>query len=107
VFETCGLPDAMITGNGNPRGQQNGPTRLPVRLIRFGIEPLWSRPRHPQTMRKIERLHRTMKAERLQRRRFLGFEPAQAGLEGVASTMLARREQPSAEAGVHHVWLSR
>jgi hypothetical protein len=28
VFETYGLPDAMITDNGNPWGQQNGPTRL-------------------------------------------------------------------------------
>ena len=50
VFETYGLPDAMITDNGNPWGQQNGPTRLTrlsVWLIRLGIRPLWSRPRHP------------------------------------------------------------
>ena len=89
VFEMYGLPDAMITDNGNPWGQQNGPTRLTrlsVWLIRLGIKPLWSRPSsstrgHPQTMGKIERLHRTLKAELLQGRRFLGLEPAQAGLD--------------------------
>jgi transposase InsO family protein len=90
VFEMYGLPDAMITDNGNPWGQQNGPTkltRLSVWLIRLGIKPLWSRPLlenqggHPQTMGKLERLHRTLKAELLQGRRFLGFEPAQAGLD--------------------------
>lgn len=84
VFEEYGLPDAMITDNGNPWGQQNGPTRLTrlsVWLIRLGIRPLWSRPRHPQTMGKIERLHRTMKAELLQGRRFGDVEAAQAGLD--------------------------
>jgi len=83
VFERYGLPDAMITDNGNPWGQQNGPTRLTrlsVWLIRLGIRPLWSRPRHPQTMGKIERLHRTMKAEFLQGRRFSDFTAAQTGL---------------------------
>ena len=84
VFEMYGLPDAMITDNGNPWGQQNGPTRLTrlsVWLIRLGIKPLWSRPRHPQTMGKLERLHRTLKAELLQGRRFLDFTAAQAGLD--------------------------
>jgi transposase InsO family protein len=84
VFERYGLPDAMITDNGNPWGQQNGPTRLTrlsVWLIRLGIKPLWSRPRHPQTMGKLERLHRTLKAELLQGRRFSDFEAAQAGLD--------------------------
>jgi transposase InsO family protein len=84
LFEEYGLPDAMITDNGNPWGQQHGPTRLTrlsVWLIRLGIRPLWSRPRHPQTMGKLERLHRTLKAELLQGRRFLGFEAAQAGLD--------------------------
>jgi transposase InsO family protein len=84
VFEMYGLPDALITDNGNPWGQQNGPTRLTrlsVWLIRLGIKPLWSRPRHPQTMGKLERLHRTLKAELLQGRRFLDFEAAQAGLD--------------------------
>jgi hypothetical protein len=89
VFERYGLPDAMITDNGNPPilklwGQQNGPTRLTrlsVWLIRLGIRPLWSRPRQPQTMGKLERLHRTLKAELLQGRRFLNFAAAQAGLD--------------------------
>lgn len=84
IFAEHGLPDAMITDNGNPWGQQNGPTRLTrltVWLIRLGIRPLWSRPRHPQTMGKIERLHRTMKAELLQGRRFSGFAAAQTGLD--------------------------
>ena len=47
VFERCGLPAAMITDNGNPPilklgGQQNGPTRLTVWLIRLGTKSLWS-----------------------------------------------------------------
>jgi transposase InsO family protein len=95
VFERYGLPDAMLTDNGNPPilklgGQQNGPTRLTrlsVWLIRLGIKPLWSRPPsaeqggHPQTMGKLERLHRTMKAEFLQGRRFSDFTAAQTGLD--------------------------
>jgi transposase InsO family protein len=52
VFEEYGLPDAMLTDNGNPpilklAGQQHGPTkltRLSVWLIRLGIRPLGSRP---------------------------------------------------------------
>lgn len=56
IFEMYGLPDAMITDNGNPPilklgGQQNGPTRLTrlsVWLIRLGIKPLWSRPHAEQ-----------------------------------------------------------
>jgi hypothetical protein len=64
--------------------RQNGSTkltRLSVWLIRLGIKPLWSRPRHPQTMRKLERLHRTLKAELLQGRRFLDLKTAQIGLD--------------------------
>jgi len=89
IFESYGLPDAMITDNGNPPipklgGQQNGPTRLTrlsVWLMRLAIKPLWSRPRHPQTMGKLERLHRTLKAELLQGRRFSDFAAAQVGLD--------------------------
>jgi hypothetical protein len=47
IFEMYGLPGGMITDNGNPWGQQNGPTRrtrLSVWLIRLGSSPCGAAP---------------------------------------------------------------
>jgi transposase InsO family protein len=84
VFERHGLPDAIITDNGAPWGHQNGVTkytRFSVWLLRLGVKPLHSRPRHPQTMGKIERLHRSLRAELLQGRRFADLDAVQSGLD--------------------------
>jgi transposase InsO family protein len=84
IFERHGLPDAIITDNGAPWGHANGVTRytrFSVWLLRLGIRPLHCRPCHPQTMGKIERMHRSLKAECLQGRRFPTVDAVQPGLD--------------------------
>ena len=65
AFRVYGLPQQMIMDNGSPWGDDgiNPYTRLSVWLIRLGILISHSRPRHPQTLGKDERFHRTLKAE--------------------------------------------
>lgn len=84
VFERYGLPEAIITDNGSPWGNVNATghfTQFSVWLLKLGVKPLHSRPKHPQTMGKIERMHRSMKIELLQGRRFIDLESAQEGLD--------------------------
>jgi hypothetical protein len=86
VFRRYGLPDAILTDNGAPWGVPAAPngiglTRLGVWLLRLGITPLHSRPRHPQTLGKLERLHRSLKSEFLEGRRFRDFDHVQDGLD--------------------------
>ena len=68
TFRTFGLPRAILCDNGPPWGgdPNSNHTRLGVWLMRLGIRMPWSRPYHPQTRGKIERFHRTLKAEVLQ-----------------------------------------
>jgi transposase InsO family protein len=73
VFRRYGLPRAIITDNGMPWGMAGYPksiTGLALWLIRLGIELKRSGVRHPQTMGKLERMHRTLKAEVIQARQF-------------------------------------
>jgi transposase InsO family protein len=72
IFRLYGIPDRMLMDNGSPWGSDgNNPyTRLTVWLIRLGINISHGRPYHPQTQGKDERLHRTLKAELISRRRF-------------------------------------
>lgn len=67
LFEEYGLPDAIITDNGNPWGnsQRTGYTLFDVWLMKLDILPIHGRPMHPQTQGKEERFHRTLKAELL------------------------------------------
>ena len=72
IFRLYGMPDRMLMDNGAPWGSDgNNPyTRLTVWLIRLGINISHGRPYHPQTQGKDERLHRTLNAELISRRRF-------------------------------------
>jgi transposase InsO family protein len=65
AFWTYGLPYQMLMDNGAPWGNDSihRYTMLTVWLIRLGIRIIHSRPRHPQTLGKDERFHRTLKAE--------------------------------------------
>lgn len=67
VFTRYGLPDALLVDNGPPWGTEGEPgyTTLGVWLLRLGIKLYHSRVRHPQTLGKDERFHRTLKAELL------------------------------------------
>ena len=69
LFEEYGLPDSILTDNGNPWGtsQRTGYTLFEIWLMELDIYPVHGRPLHPQTQGKEERFHRTMKAEILKR----------------------------------------
>ena len=71
VFEHYGLPERMTMDNGAPWGDTTGSwTALELWLMRQGIRVGHSRPYHPQTLGKLERFHRSLKAEVLQGRCF-------------------------------------
>lgn len=63
IFETCGIPHAMLMDHGIPwwsTSNNHGLTRLAVSLIDQGIKLYFSGIRHPQTQGKVERFHRTL-----------------------------------------------
>ena len=72
VFRRYGLPQRMLVDNGSPWGSDeiHQYTPLTVWLMQVGIDVLHSRPYHPQTLGKCERLHRTLKAEAIGKRVF-------------------------------------
>lgn len=66
TFHTYGLPLRILCDNGPPWGNtQRGFrwTTLTVWLLDLGVKVIHSRPRHPQTLGKDERFHRTLKLE--------------------------------------------
>ncbi len=67
IFRQYGLPQRMLMDNGSPwsGGCYRCYTHLSAWLLRLGISVSFSSPRHPQTLGKDERLHRTLKAELL------------------------------------------
>ena len=82
VFERYGLPVRINADNGAPWGSpslpSHGLSELSVWLIRLGIRVSHSAPYHPQTNGKIERFHRSFKAEVLEGRSFADLSQAQA-----------------------------
>ncbi len=83
IFRVYGLPDRMTMDNGSPWGNDANHrfTSLTVWLIRLGVRVSHSRPYHPQTQGKDERLHRTLNEELLSRRRFLDLSDTQQALD--------------------------
>ena len=65
AFRLYGLPNAFYVDNGTPwgGGRPGQWTALGVWLLKLGIEVIHSRPYHPQGRGKIERFHRSLKAE--------------------------------------------
>lgn len=84
VFRTYGLPARINVDNGPPWGSPRNPgeiTELSIWLIRLGIRISFSRPYHPQTNGKIERFHRSLKAEVLNGRHFSTLTDAQTAFD--------------------------
>ena len=84
VFERYGLPERMTMDNGAPWGDTTGSwTALELWLMRQGIRVGHSRPYHPQTQGKLERFHRSLKAEVVhgQRATAAGVRPLAGGLQ--------------------------
>jgi transposase InsO family protein len=69
IFRQYGLPQRMLVDNGPPwsGGCFRCYTGLSAWLLRLDITVSFSRPRHPQTLGKDERLHRTLNSELIQR----------------------------------------
>lgn len=81
VFRRYGLPDSFLCDNGPPWGsiqlEKGRFTRLNVWWIRLGIRILHSRPYHPQTLGKDERLHRSLNTEVIKGNSFYNFGSCQ------------------------------
>lgn len=80
VFRQYGLPEQMLLDHGGlwySTVAKNSWTNLTVWLMRLGIELLYSRVRHPQTLGKIERFHHTLKYDLIQRTAFESFQHIQ------------------------------
>ncbi|HHN68175.1 MAG TPA: IS481 family transposase [Thermopetrobacter sp.] len=67
VLRRYGLPASIYVDNGTPWGSATPGqwTRLGVWLLKLGIRVVHGRPYHPQGRGKIERFHRSLKAETL------------------------------------------
>jgi len=68
TFRRYGMPERMTMDNGSPWGDGPGGshTSLTIWLMRLGVRCGHSRPYHPQTQGKDERMHRSLKAEAMQ-----------------------------------------
>ena len=80
VFRQYGLPQRMLTDNGAPWGVDSVQryTALSAWMIRYGIAISHSRPHHPETIGKDERLHRTLKAEAITGHVFVDLQDCQS-----------------------------
>lgn len=66
LFDTYGVPDAILNDNGVPFANANaicGLSRLNIYWMKLGISLLRSQPGHPEQNPRIERFHRTLKRE--------------------------------------------
>jgi transposase InsO family protein len=83
-----GVPEQILTDNGKVFTGRFGPGPGPVRFDRIcaenGIRHLLTAPYSPTTTGKVERLHKTMRAEffRLHEHEFLGVAELQTALDG-------------------------
>lgn len=83
AFARYGLPEALLCDNGAPWGGsgQTELTRLEVWLLRVGVSVCHGSPFHPQTQGKLERFHRTLKAEAIQGRPYKDLDCCQKAFD--------------------------
>lgn len=84
VFEQFGLPARINSDNGAPWGSPSAPgqlSKIDIWLIRLGVRISHSAPYHPQTNGKLERFHRSLKAEVLNGRIFDNLAQAQLEMD--------------------------
>ena len=78
AFETYGLPIVILVDNGTPWATASGIwTKLTVWLLRVGVDVIRSRIRHPQTLGKDERFHKTLSLECVDGHTFVTFDQVQ------------------------------
>ena len=84
IFRQYGMPESILTDNAGPWGPASGQlyyTKLSVWLMRLGIGVVRSRPYHPQTLGKDERLHRSLNEEVITRQSFSSFQDCQMSFD--------------------------
>jgi transposase InsO family protein len=84
LFRRYGLPWRILSDNGPPWGTPHPAqdlTILSIWLIRLGIAVSHGRPHHPQTQGKVERFHRTLKAEPLRAHAYRDLDECQAAFD--------------------------
>jgi transposase InsO family protein len=88
IFQRYGLPWAILCDNGKPWGASGsgGLTKLAVWCMQLDIRMLHGRILHPQTQGKLERLHRTLKAEVFAQHTFVDLAAAQAACDRFRAT---------------------
>jgi transposase InsO family protein len=102
AFRRYGLPWRMAVDNGPPWGDAGhgaGFTKLGVWLVEAGVALSHSRPRHPQTLGKDERFHRSLAAEALGRP-FADLAKAQAALDAWRNVYNLKRPHDALAGGV-------
>lgn len=78
AFQAYGLPDTILVDNGGPWATTIGTwTKLAVWLLRVGVDVIHSRVRHPQTLGKDERFHKTLSLECVAGHAFVTFDQVQ------------------------------
>ena len=83
VFRRYGLPVAILVDNGPPWGSDPAHpfTPLTVWMMQLGVKVIHSRPRHPQTIGKLERFHLSLKTELLQGNVYAHVDHAQRSFD--------------------------
>jgi len=102
AFQHYGLPGRMLMDNGPPWGDSRGQpwTRLTAWLVRLGIGVSHSRPCHPQTQGKLERWHRTLKAEVLRDTAYTSLTQAQTAFDKWREIYNTQRPHDALDLGV-------
>lgn len=81
VLERYGMPRCINADNGSPWGSPSagggGLSELTIWLVRLGLSVTHSAPYHPQTNGKLERFHKSLKAEVLLGREYADMKAAQ------------------------------
>ena len=83
IFHHYGMPYAILVDNGSPWGSDLAHpfTPLTVWLLQLGVRVIHSRPYHPQTLGKLERFHRSLKVELLQRNCYTDLSHCQSSFD--------------------------
>ncbi len=96
-FRMHGLPWEILCDNGTPWGtsEPHARTRLDIWFMQLGITPIHCRPYHPQTQGKVERFHRTLKADVFAGTPYINLPDAQRGLDAFRQIYNHRRPHES------------
>jgi len=84
VFKQYGMPNRLLMDRGSAWYTSHSNThwtRLTVWLMRLGIKLIHSGAYHPQTLGKLERFHRTLKYDLIQRTKFKSLNDIQRNFD--------------------------